>query len=131
LQITAQSSVHALTAAADDLKAGPAWLALQTVRDAWIERLTEDRSAWFGWLLRPPQAELLELLALCAAMTVNTLPSTVAEAAAGALAAAVGLDMADWWEPTAKGFPNHVSKARIVQALAEARHVDAIKASRA
>jgi hypothetical protein len=31
-----------------------------------------------------------------------------------------GLDMADWWEPTAEGFPNHVSKAQIVQALREA-----------
>ena len=31
-----------------------------------------------------------------------------------------GLDMADWWEPTAEGFLSHVSKAQIVQALKEA-----------
>lgn len=37
-----------------------------------------------------------------------------------AIAAAVGLDMADWWEPTAEGYLSHVSKAQIVQALKEA-----------
>ena len=31
----------------------------------------------------------------------------------------MGLDMADWWEPTATGYLNHVSKAQIVQALKE------------
>ncbi|UUX97312.1 hypothetical protein [Aquabacterium sp. J223] len=32
----------------------------------------------------------------------------------------VGIDMADWWTPTAEGFLNHVSKAQIVQAVKEA-----------
>ena len=66
-----------------------------------------------------PQAELLELVALCSALTVNALPSAGAAFDANALAAAVGLDMADWWEPTEEGFLGHVSKAQIVQALKE------------
>jgi ParB family chromosome partitioning protein len=121
LQITAQAAGHALTsAAADDLKAAPAWLALQTARDAWIERLPADRTAWFSWFLELPQADLLELVALCAALTVNALPSAGSAFEANALAGAVGLDMADWWEPTAEGFLNHVSKAQIIAALKEA-----------
>ena len=120
LQITAQASVHALTAAADDLKTAPAWLAFETARDAWIERLPKDRSAWFAWLLELPQAELLDVLAVCVASTVNALPSTCTAFEANALAVAVGLDRADWWTPTAEGFLNHVSKAQIVQALKEA-----------
>ena len=32
----------------------------------------------------------------------------------------MGLDLAEWWEPTAEGFLNYVSKAQIVQALKEA-----------
>jgi ParB family chromosome partitioning protein len=120
LQITAQASVPALTAAADDLKAAPAWLAFDTAREAWIERLPQDRSTWFAWLLELPQAELLDLLAVCAASTVNALPSTGTAFEATALAVAVGLDMADWWTPTAEGFLNHVSKAQIVRALKEA-----------
>ena len=133
LQITAQASAHALAAAADDAKAAPAWLALQTAVDAWIERLPKDRTAWFAWLLELPQHELLELMALCSALTANALRSAGAAFDANALAAAVGLDMADWWEPTAEGFLNHVSKAQIVQALKEAGvgpgrgHVDSVK----
>jgi ParB family chromosome partitioning protein len=48
------------------------------------------------------------------------LPSVYAAHDSGAIAQAVGLEMADWWEPTADGFLNHVSKAQIVQALKEA-----------
>ena len=69
---------------------------------------------------RPPQPELLELLALCAVLTVIALPAAGAAFDANAIASAAGLDMADWWEPTAEGFLNHVSKAQIVQALKDA-----------
>ena len=64
--------------------------------------------------------ELLDLLALCAASTVNALPSAGTAFEANALAVAVGLDMADWWTPTVEGFLQQVSKAQIVQALKEA-----------
>ena len=37
-----------------------------------------------------------------------------------AIAEAVGLDMADWWEPTAEGYLSHVPKAQIAKALKEA-----------
>ena len=53
------------------------------------------------------------------ATTLNALPSSGAAGEANAVAAAVGLDLADWWEPTAAGYLNHVSKAQIVQALKE------------
>ena len=52
-----------------------------------------------------------------AALTVNALPAAGAAFDANAVASAAGLDMADWWEPTADGFLNHVAKAQIVQAL--------------
>jgi ParB family transcriptional regulator, chromosome partitioning protein len=97
-----------------------AWLQLQTACGAWIDRLPQDRSERFAWVLGLPQADLLELTALCAAMTVDALPSSGSAFEANALASAVGLDMADWWQPTAEGFLHHVSKAQIVQALREA-----------
>lgn len=120
LQLHPQSAAYALTSAADDLKEAPAWLALQMASDAWLERLPEDRSTWFASLLELPQADLFELIALCAALTVNALPSADAASEVDALASAVKLDMADWWEPTAGGFLNHVSKVQIVQTLREA-----------
>lgn len=58
--------------------------------------MPEQPGAWLEWLIGLPQAELMDLLALCAALTLNTLPSTGAAADANALANAVGLDMADW-----------------------------------
>jgi ParB family chromosome partitioning protein len=71
-------------------------------------------------LIALPQAELLGLLALCAALTLSALPSAGANNDANAIAEAVNLDMADWWEPTAQGYLNHVPKAQIVLALKEA-----------
>jgi ParB family chromosome partitioning protein len=120
LQITPQLSTHALQAVADDLKQSTAWQALEAARLAWKERLPRNAAEWFGWLVALPQTELLDLLALCAASTLNALPSCGAASDANTLAEAVGLDMADWWEPTALGFLNHVSKVQIADAIKEA-----------
>jgi ParB family chromosome partitioning protein len=120
MQINATASAHALLSVADDLKEGRAFQAVADAKARWRERLPEQRGEWFAWLVDLPQAELLDLLGLCAALSVNALPSVNAAHDANAIGRAVGLDMADWWEPTAEGFLNHVSKAQIVQALKEA-----------
>jgi ParB family chromosome partitioning protein len=120
MQIAATASAHALLSVADDLKGSRAFQAVEDAKARWRERLPEARSEWFGWLVGLPQGDLLELLGLCAALTVNALPSVNAAHDSAAIAQAVGLDMADWWEPTAEGFLNHVSKAQIFQALKEA-----------
>ncbi len=120
LQITTQPPEFALHAAADDLKQSTAWQALEAARLAWKDRLPEQTSSWLAWLITLPQAELLDLLALCGALTLTALPSAGATLDANAIAEAVDLDMADWWEPTPQGYLNHVPKAQIVQALKEA-----------
>ncbi|MGE0674674.1 MAG: ParB/RepB/Spo0J family partition protein [Methylibium sp.] len=120
LQVSPQSSAYALEAAADDLKTSRAWLAVQQEKEAWQARLPERQGEWFEWLIGLSQAELIELLALCSALTANALPTAGAAGSANAIAAALGLDMADWWEPTAEGYLNHVPKAQIVAALKEA-----------
>jgi ParB family chromosome partitioning protein len=118
--VSPQLSAYALEAVADDLKTSRAWQAVQQAKEAWQARLPEQQGEWFGWLIGLSQAELIDLLALCSALTVNALPGAGAAASANALAAALGLDMADWWEPTAEGYLNHVPKAQIVAALKEA-----------
>src|SRR3990167_1516272 len=105
---------------ADDLRASRAWQAVQQAKEAWHTRLPEDQGEWLWWLIGLPQGELIDLLALCGALTVNALPGAGAAGSANAIAAALGLDMADWWEPTAEGYLNHVPKAQIVAALKEA-----------
>ena len=120
LQVVPSLPAHALLSAADDLKASRAWQALEAAKATWRARLPQQRGAWFSWLTELPPAELSELLALCAALTLSAMSSQGDARELHIISAAVGLDMADWWEPTAAGFLSHVSKAQIVQALKEA-----------
>lgn len=120
LKVSPQVSAHALQAAADDLETSRAWQAVQQAKEAWRARLPEHQGDWLGWLIGLPQDELLDLLALCSALTVNALPGAGAAGSTNAIAAALGLDMADWWEPTAEGYLKHVPKAQIIAALKEA-----------
>ena len=119
-QITLQFSAGALKAAADDLEGSAAWRGVEDAKQAWAERLPAGAGDRLAWLIELPETDLLELLALCTAMTVNVLPGAAAALDADTLAAAVDLDMADWWEPTAEAFLNHVPKVQIIAALKEA-----------
>lgn len=113
LQITTQVPAHALLAVAGDLKESAAWQAVEAATLTWTERLPEQPGTWFAWLIALPQSELFELLARCTALTLNALPSAGASNDANALAEAVDLDMADWWEPTARRNLNHVPRRRL------------------
>jgi ParB family chromosome partitioning protein len=119
-QITPQFSAVALKTAADDLEGTAAWRAVEDARQDWAERLAAAGGDRLAWLIELPPTDLLELLALCAAMTVNALPGAGAAYGANALAAALELDMADWWEPTPARYLNHVPKSQIIVALEEA-----------
>ena len=63
------------------------------------------------------QEELLSLLALCVGLTVSAIAQREDEAPAALLAQAVGLDMHDWWTPTAAGYFDHVSKAKALEVV--------------
>src|SRR3546814_1576451 len=66
------------------------------------------------------QGELVRLLAVCVAATVDVVtPRATAHQPGAELAQAVGLDMAAWWQPTAEGYFKHVSKAVILEAVGE------------
>lgn len=120
LQVSPTFCRGALEAAADDLKASPAAQQFDALAEAWRARLPADAREWLTWLIGLPQEDLLALLSLCAAATVNALPATGCLRESDALARALGLDMADWWVPSAAGYLNHVPKGLILQALREA-----------
>ena len=66
------------------------------------------------------QGELVKLLAVCVASTVDVVtPRATPHQPGKELARAVGLDMATWWQPSAEGYFKHVSKAVILQAVGE------------
>lgn len=117
LQITARPPRHDLLRVADDLPTARAWAELENRRGAWLERLPQAEGEWLGWLATLPQPDLLDLLGLCAASLA--LVRTGSARAGDGLERLAGLDMRQWWEPTAEAFLNHVSKAQIAEAMKE------------
>jgi ParB family chromosome partitioning protein len=102
---------------APDVGDAPAAVGMHKVRDAWAARLPSDPDALFVELLALPQSELLSLLAVCVAVSIGAVTSREGDAPGAALAQAVGLDMHDWWTPTAAGYFEHVSKAKTLEAV--------------
>ena len=106
-----------LDAHAPDVAQSRAAIGIREVRRAWADRLPQDPDALFTELLAFPQSELLSLLAVCVAVTVGAVTGREGDAPAALLAQAVGLDMHDWWTPTAAGYFAHVSKAKTLEAV--------------
>ena len=102
---------------APDMAQSPAAIGMQEVRQAWADRLPQDPDALFTELLGYPQQELLSLLAVCVASTVDAVTARESDMPAALLAKAVELDMHDWWTPTAAGYFEHVSKAKTLEAV--------------
>jgi ParB family chromosome partitioning protein len=105
---------------APDWPESPAAVALRELQQVVGEALPEDSAELFAALLAKPQDELVRLLAVCVASTVDVVTlRTTQRQPGGELAQAVGFDMAAWWTPTAEGYFKHVSKAVILDAVGE------------
>lgn len=96
----------------------PAAVALRELQQVAGEALPEDSAELFAVLLAKSQDELVRLLAVCVAVTVDVVTPRATQQQPGAeLAQAVGLDMAAWWKPTNEGYFRHVPKAAILEAI--------------
>jgi ParB family transcriptional regulator, chromosome partitioning protein len=105
---------------APDWPETPAAVALCELQQVAGEALPEDSAELFAALLAKPQDELVRLLAVCVASTVDVVtPRATPHQPGEELAQAVGLDMAAWWKPTAEGYFKHVSKAVILEAVGQ------------
>ena len=109
-----------LEASAADWPESPAAVALRELQQVAGEALPQDSAELFAALLAKPQDELVQLLAVCVAVTVDVVTPRATNHPPGAeLAQAVELDMAAWWKPTAEAYFRHVSKAVILEAVAQ------------
>lgn len=105
---------------APDWPESPAAVALRELQQVAGEALPEDSAELFAALLAKSQDELVRLLAVCMASTVDVVtPRATAHQPGAELAQAVALDMAAWWQPTADGYFQHVPKAAILDAVGE------------
>ncbi|HDY6068337.1 nuclease [Enterobacter hormaechei] len=103
---------------APDWPESPAAVALRELQQVAGEALPQDSAELFAVLLAKPQDELVRLLAVCVASTVDVVTPRATQHQPGAeLAQAVGLDMAAWWKPTAEGYFQHVPKAAILDGV--------------
>jgi len=83
----------------------------------------------FAWLLGQDCETLLDLLAYCTARSIDTVAGRErSRDQSDAIAEALGIDMADWWVPTAENYLGSVSKAKALEAVKEATGIDSTKA---
>ncbi len=117
VRLTVQARLEGM---APDWPESPAAVALRELQEAWDGKLPENSADLFAALLAMEQGELVKLLAVCVASTVDVVTPRATQQQPGAeLAQAVGLDMAVWWQPTAEGYFKHVPKAAVLQAVGE------------
>ncbi|HCF4374965.1 TPA: ParB/RepB/Spo0J family partition protein [Pseudomonas aeruginosa] len=107
-----------LESLAPEVSESPAAVALRSLQEVASEALPQDSAELFAVLLMKSQDELVRLLAVCVASTVDVVTPRATQHQPGAeLAQAVELDMAAWWKPTAEGYFQHVPKAVILEAV--------------
>ncbi|KSF96355.1 chromosome partitioning protein ParB [Pseudomonas aeruginosa] len=117
VRLTVQNRLEGM---APDWPDSPAAVALRELQHVAGEALPQDSAELFAALLAMGQDELVRLLAVCVAVTVDVVtPRATVQQPGAELAQAVGLDMAAWWRPTAEGYFKHVSKAVILEAVGE------------
>ena len=120
-----------LRQSADAINDSKATLAFASLHSGWQEQLPEDASDLFGWMLAQDATTVTSLIAVCAASSVDAVrvkkddhdcPRLVH---ADGLAEALGLDMAEWWQPTTASYLGRVPKPLILKAVAEGVSADA------
>ncbi|EEE05469.1 ParB N-terminal domain-containing protein [Burkholderia multivorans] len=105
---------------APDVSESPATVGLRTLQEVAGEVLPQDSAELFAVLLAKSQDELVRLLAVCVASTVDVVTPRATQHQPGVeLAQAVGLDMAAWWKPTAEGYFRHIAKPAILEAVSQ------------
>ena len=120
---------------AENIEQSRADMAIEEKRQYWkdkIEAAEQEGRGLFAWLLDQSQQDLLELLAVCMAASINTVSSreNAPSDEVAALMSALSLDMADWWEATAENYLSHVSKDRILSVVAKVVSPDRADAMR-
>jgi ParB family chromosome partitioning protein len=128
LGVSVQSPNWQLLQIAPAMAESPAHKSLTAAVEAWRERLPADPSGLMVFLLEQPVETLQDLLVVCTALTTHALHGSAHAKPAQLLAAAAGLDMADWWEASGDTYLGRVPKSLIAEALVEAGEADAGRA---
>jgi ParB family transcriptional regulator, chromosome partitioning protein len=123
----AKSCLQVSTTQADlnEAAASPALVLLEEQRADWPRKLPTTTDDLWQWCLDQDQETLLQLLAYCAARSLNAVKSKADGDRdrlqhSNALATALRLDMTAWFTPTTENFFGRVSKSQIAECLKDA-----------
>jgi ParB family chromosome partitioning protein len=115
-------SVVYLDNSAEGIAATKAHKQLDAATKAIRKTLPKNPDKLWGWLIEQDQKTLLAILAVCAGHTVDAVQKRHDREPSGhadELAAALKLDMAEYWQPTKEGYFARVSKQQALDAVAE------------
>ena len=100
---------------------------ISAAKEKWSEKIPGEPEKLWQWCLKQKPDTLLNLLACCAAVTVDTIrtksdrPDIDRLQHGDQLAAALKLDMRDWFTPTAENYFSRVGKQQILDAVKEVK----------
>lgn len=117
IKISAEDCEAQLKTWAPDLADTRAEKAMQDAIEEARDTLPAEVGGLLVWLLAQPLETLLRLLTLCSALSLNAINGSGKHESTAALASAVNLDMANWWEATEASYLGAVSKSLIVEAV--------------
>ncbi|MBN6738878.1 ParB/RepB/Spo0J family partition protein [Burkholderia multivorans] len=119
VQIKEQQPMYSADRAVPGIKELPQYDQLARSVLAVTRMIPKNPNELFGWLLEQPQAVVLNILAVCTALSLNGVSRTEEPNAINALAGALELDLTKYWKPTCESYLNHVSKDRIVAIVSD------------
>ncbi|QQC68007.1 ParB/RepB/Spo0J family partition protein (plasmid) [Paraburkholderia ginsengisoli] len=123
--VRATCSHDRLLQAADDMETSAAWQEISAEREKWAALLPKRFSDVLPWLMAQREDVMSNLFAFCVASTVNSVSESNGSHPVNLLLNLLDVDMAKYWTPTRASYLNHVSKARIVEVVAQAVSAEA------
>jgi ParB family chromosome partitioning protein len=125
VHVQAHKQMGTLISAGPDVEESKAYKAIDEQRDALLDLLPEDPKTLFVWLGEQNIMTVVEILCFCTAATLNAVVGNQHSKPLEQLEGTIGLNMADWWQPTRKSFLDQVPKQVILDALKEVGFDDA------
>ena len=122
VKVSLSNQWHVLEKASPTVVASRAGTVVSDERARWESLLPKDKKTWFAWFMAQPQETCLSMIIFATAQTVSATMSRVDSTDhAAELAKALNVDMTQWWEPTAENYLDLVPKARMIEAVVEAK----------
>ena len=121
VKISLSTQMYTLRDASPTFEGSPAHKVLMAEHDALMALLPTESDDLLGFFLGQPLDVSLRVITYCSAITVNGVRGkNTTQDALAPLAAALSLDMRQWWEANQPNYLALVPKAKMIEAVVEA-----------